>query len=61
MMPRGPLSPAGAAVFSGYGGTELQQQMTEQTEELRRKRQIEAQAANYSPAGVALSAMGTLT
>lgn len=57
------LSSAGRSLgglTGDFGGGVLQQQASEQTEETRRKRQREAQAANYSPAGVALSGMGIL-
>ncbi|MET4149910.1 hypothetical protein [Bradyrhizobium sp. RT7b] len=57
------MSPAARALGNlggNFGGDALQQQTADQTEEMRRKRQLEAQAANYSPAGVALSGAGIL-
>jgi len=58
------MSPAGRSLgllgSVDFGARALQQQAGEQTDDLRRKRQLEAQAAHYSPAGVALSGMGIL-
>ncbi|MEH2485421.1 hypothetical protein [Bradyrhizobium sp. AZCC 2230] len=55
MMPiAGQLSPAGSAAFSGYGGSALQDQARDETEETRRKRQA-ARDAGLSPAGQALA------
>lgn len=52
----GQLSPAGGAAFgAGYGGSALQDQARDETEEVRRKRMLSARQAGYSPAGQALT------
>lgn len=55
MMPvAGQLSPAGSAAFSGYGGSALQGQARDETEEVQRRRKA-ARDAGLSPAGQALA------
>jgi hypothetical protein len=50
------ISAAGIAYNTTLGlGDSLAQQVGEQTEELRRKRMMEAKQAGFSPAGQALS------
>jgi hypothetical protein len=56
MMPiAGQLSPAGSAAFAGYGGSTLQDQARDETEEVRRKRMEAARGAGLSPAGQAFA------
>ena len=56
MMPiAGQLSPAGSAAFSGYGGSTLQDQARDETEEVRRKKMQAARGAGLSPAGQSLA------
>ena len=44
----------------GYGGDALRQQVGEETDELKKKREREAKLAGYSPAGISLAGMGAL-
>lgn len=55
-LPPSIMSPASALFAGDYGGDALAEQTKDQSEELRRRRQ--AQSANCSPAGAALSSMG---
>jgi hypothetical protein len=58
-----PLSPAGQALgWSGsYGGDLLRTQADEETDEVRKRRQQQAQQAGASPAGSVLAGMGVLS
>jgi len=51
----------GADGLRAFGGDLLQQQVADQSEELRRKRQQEAKQAGFSPAGIALVDFGRLS
>lgn len=56
---KGPWGAAGDALLSPAGRA-LQEQVQDETDEVRRKRQLEAKAAGYSPAGAALGSSGVL-
>jgi hypothetical protein len=46
--------------MGGYGGSALRQQVGEDTDELRKKKQLEGKLSGFSPAGVTLAGMGLL-
>lgn len=51
-------TPAGMALnllSNSYGGSGLQQQVADETDEIRRKRLQQAKSAGFSPAGQALA------
>jgi hypothetical protein len=56
------FSPAGSVLMGGGTGQPLAQQVNDETEEERKKRQQEllAQRAGFSPAGRALAYSGTV-
>jgi hypothetical protein len=58
MMALGGLGGMGSV--GGYGGAALREQVGEQSDELRKKRQQEAKLAGYSPAGISLVGMGAM-